>query len=124
MFAVPGDLDTPTGGYAYDKRIIEELRTRGFEVAVLNLGSDFPRPDAKARRAANDMLAKLDPAIPVVIDGLALGVLPEAAADMGKTHKLIALCASPACVRVRTFVKRCEGNFMRARTRHCGMRGM
>jgi len=95
MFAVPGDLDTPTGGYAYDKRIIEELRTRGFEVAVLNLGSDFPRPDAKARRAANDMLAKLDPAIPVVIDGLALGVLPEAAADMGKTHKLIALVHHP-----------------------------
>ena len=29
VFAVPGDLDTPTGGYAYDKRMINELRELG-----------------------------------------------------------------------------------------------
>ena len=28
-FAVPGNLDTPTGGYAYDKRIIAELERMG-----------------------------------------------------------------------------------------------
>ena len=51
VFAVPGDLDTPTGGYAYDKRIIAELRTLGWEVAVLDLGNSFPRPDAQARQS-------------------------------------------------------------------------
>ena len=30
VFAVPGDLDTPTGGYAYDKRMIAELRELGW----------------------------------------------------------------------------------------------
>ena len=50
VFAVPGDLDTPTGGYAYDKRIIAELRTLGWEVSVLDLGNSFPRPDAQARQ--------------------------------------------------------------------------
>jgi len=95
VFAVPGDLDSPTGGYAYDKRIIEELRTLGWEVAVSDLGSSFPRPDATARQAANGMLAKLDPAIPVVIDGLAYGVLPEAGAALGKSHRLIALVHHP-----------------------------
>ena len=51
VFAVPGDLDTPTGGYAYDKRIIAELRTLGWEVAVLDLGSSFPRPDAQGAQS-------------------------------------------------------------------------
>jgi glycosyltransferase involved in cell wall biosynthesis len=95
VFAVPGDLDTPTGGYAYDKRIIEELRKLGWDVSVPDLGNSFPRPDEKARQIANAMLAKLDPAIPVVIDGLAFGVLPEAGAALGKSHALIALVHHP-----------------------------
>ncbi len=48
-FAVPGDLDTPTGGYAYDKRIIAELRALGWQIDVIDLGSSFPNPDAAAR---------------------------------------------------------------------------
>ena len=95
VFAVPGSLDQPTGGYAYDKRIIEELRALGWDVAILDLGSNFPRPDAKTRQAANDMLAKTDAQIPLVIDGLAYGVLPEAGVALGKSHKLIALVHHP-----------------------------
>jgi glycosyltransferase involved in cell wall biosynthesis len=95
VFAVPGDLDSPTGGYAYDKRIIEELRNSGWEIAVADLGGDFPRPGAATRQAANVMLAKLDPADPVIIDGLAYGVLPEAGTALGKSHRLIALVHHP-----------------------------
>jgi glycosyltransferase involved in cell wall biosynthesis len=95
MFAVPGSLDQPTGGYAYDKRIIEELRALGWTVDVLDLGSSFPWPDARTRQVANDMLAKVDAQIPLVVDGLAYGVLPEAGAALGKSHKLIALVHHP-----------------------------
>ncbi len=95
VFAVPGSLDQPTGGYAYDKRIIEELRALGWDVGVLDLGSSFPRPDAKMRQAANDMLAKTDAQIPLIIDGLAYGVLPEVGSALGRSHKLIALVHHP-----------------------------
>ena len=43
-FAVPGSLDQPTGGYAYDRRLIAALRTLGCEVDVIDLGDGFPYP--------------------------------------------------------------------------------
>jgi glycosyltransferase involved in cell wall biosynthesis len=95
VFAVPGDLDTPTGGYAYDKRMIAELRELGWRPQVLNLGEGFPRPSALARAAANAHLREVPKGRPVVIDGLAFGVMPEAAETLSVTHPLIALVHHP-----------------------------
>lgn len=94
-FAVPGDLNTPTGGYAYDKRMIAELRRLGWDVAVIDLGSDFPRPSPAARTAARAKLATVPEATHIVIDGLAFGVLDDAASDLAQTHRLIALVHHP-----------------------------
>src|SRR5207247_6555730 len=76
VFAVPGDLATPTGGYAYDRRIIAELPALGWRAQVLDLGAGFPRPTSAIRIAACAKLAALPSHSPVVVDGLALGVLP------------------------------------------------
>lgn len=94
-FAVPGDLDTPTGGYAYDKRIVAELRALGWHVDVVDLGSDFPRPSASSLRQAHERVAALDAKNPIVIDGLAFGVMNEAAARLGESRKLVALVHHP-----------------------------
>ncbi len=51
-FAVPGSLATPTGGYAYDARIIAELTGMGWQVDVLDIGDGFPLPAPDARAAA------------------------------------------------------------------------
>jgi glycosyltransferase involved in cell wall biosynthesis len=95
VFAVPGDLATPTGGYAYDRRMIAELAKTGWRAEVLDLGSDFPRPGPAARATATARLAAIPAGAIVVIDGLALGVLPEAAAGLAKSHRPVALVHHP-----------------------------
>ena len=95
VFAVPGDLATPTGGYAYDRRIIAELPALGWQPELVNLGDGFPQPTAAIRAAAGRRLAALPPGQPIVIDGLAYGALPEVAQRLCASHRLVALVHHP-----------------------------
>lgn len=94
-FAVPGDLATPTGGYAYDRRMIAELQKLGWQVDVIGLGEGFPRPNAETKAAAREKLGLVPKDCPIVIDGLAFGVLPEAAKEFGEHNPLLALVHHP-----------------------------
>jgi glycosyltransferase involved in cell wall biosynthesis len=76
-FVVPGDLATPTGGYRYDRRIIQELRRFGWQVDVFDIGAGFPFPSLAQRASALATLCSMPDGCPIVIDGLAFGVLPE-----------------------------------------------
>jgi glycosyltransferase involved in cell wall biosynthesis len=94
-FAVPGDLATPTGGYAYARRMIAELQKLGWQVDVIGLGDGFPRPTAETKAAARERLAGVPKDCPIVIDGLAFGVLPEAASELRERNPLLALVHHP-----------------------------
>ncbi|MBV8754520.1 MAG: glycosyltransferase family 4 protein [Hyphomicrobiales bacterium] len=93
-FAVPGDLATPTGGYRYDRRIIQELRELGWHVDVADIGGAFPFPSSAQRATALARLSAVPAGYPVVLDGLAFGALPEAGALRCRTP-LIALVHQP-----------------------------
>ena len=95
VFAVPGSLDTPTGGYAYDRRIIAELRRLDWDVECLDIGEGFPSPDEATRAAARSLLLQVPDGQPIVVDGLALGVLPDVAAEVASRHPLLALVHHP-----------------------------
>jgi glycosyltransferase involved in cell wall biosynthesis len=95
VFVVPGGLDSPTGGYAYDRRIMTELRHLGWDVDYLNIGEGFPAPDEATRAAARALLAAIPAGRPIVVDGLALGVLPDLAAELASRHPLVALVHHP-----------------------------
>jgi glycosyltransferase involved in cell wall biosynthesis len=95
VFAVPGDIATPTGGYAYDRRMIAELRLLGWQVDVAGLGDGFPHPLPDTKAAAAARLAEAPQGCPVVVDGLALGVLPGAAKDLRERNPLVALVHHP-----------------------------
>jgi glycosyltransferase involved in cell wall biosynthesis len=94
-FAVPGDLAAPTGGYAYDRRMIAELQKLGWQVDVVGLGDGFPRPSAETKAAAKDKLLSVPENCPIIVDGLAFGVLPEAASELRDRNPLIALVHHP-----------------------------
>ena len=94
-FAIPGDLATPTGGYGYDRRMIAELGDLGWQVDLINLGDGFPWPSKATRTAALTRLLATPIGRAVVIDGLALGVLPEAATQLAGRNPVLALVHHP-----------------------------
>lgn len=94
VFAIPGSLETPTGGYVYDRRIIAELREQGWQVDVLELSARFPDPDVSVLVSTYTALATLPPGVPVVIDGLALGALGDIGQHL-RNNPLVALVHHP-----------------------------
>jgi glycosyltransferase involved in cell wall biosynthesis len=94
-FAVPGDLATPTGGYAYDRRMIAELGQLGWRIDLLNLGEGFPWPNKATLASARTRLLTMPAGRRIVVDGLALGVLPETASQLAGRNPLLALVHHP-----------------------------
>lgn len=93
-FAVPGDLETPTGGYAYARRMIAEMPAQGVELQPVALPGGFPFPDVAALGRCEEVLAAIDPGKPVLVDGLAFGALPERLLA-GVRAPIVALCHHP-----------------------------
>ena len=88
---VPGSIDQRTGGYLYDARIVTGLRQQGWSVRVNQLDGRFPGWADQARDSFATTLARLPDGAQVVIDGLALGGLPEVASDHCARLSLLAL---------------------------------
>ena len=74
-FVLPGDIRTLTGGYIYDRHLVEGLRRAGRRVEVLSLADSFPTPTGAQMDAAMAALAALPHTGTAMIDGLALGAL-------------------------------------------------
>jgi glycosyltransferase involved in cell wall biosynthesis len=97
-FVVPGDIQTPTGGYIYDREIIAGLTERGWRVGLHALDASFPAPTPSALRAARATFAGLADGSVVVIDGLALPGLDRLLADEARRLKLVALVHHPVAL--------------------------
>ncbi|MGH6859569.1 MAG: glycosyltransferase family 4 protein [Phyllobacterium sp.] len=94
-FAYPGDLDTRSGGYGYDRRVIVELRKLGWTVDLVPLGDGFPHPGETVLAEAKEALAVLPAGSLVLVDGLAYGVLAETAEALSARLRLVALVHHP-----------------------------
>lgn len=94
-FAIPGDINTLTGGYAYDRRLSAELHALGHTVKHLPLSKQFPSPDAQALANAKAQFAALPDHAIVIADGLAYGVMETIAEQHCERLNIIALCHHP-----------------------------
>lgn len=92
---IPGPLEQRTGGYVYDRRIVEGLRRLGWTVHVHGLEGAFPDPDPTAVAAMRAALESIPAGAIVVIDGLAMGGLPEPVRDHAQRLRVIALIHHP-----------------------------
>ena len=95
---VPGALDQLTGGYLFDKRLVEGIRAQGRAVEVHELAGRFPDVDEAARHTAAALLARLPDGAAAVIDGLALLAFADCLASERTRLKLVALVHHPLAV--------------------------
>jgi glycosyltransferase involved in cell wall biosynthesis len=92
---VPGDPNTATGGYIYDRQILAGLADLGWRTAVHSLDDSFPRPTPAALRGARKVLADLPSDRVVVVDGLALAGLERVLESEAKRLAVVALVHHP-----------------------------
>lgn len=95
VFLYPGRLETPTGGYVYDRHLLRALEEIGIAVEALSLGEGYPAPTAETLAEADVLLAGLADGTRVVIDGLAYGVLDTVAPRHSERLALVALVHHP-----------------------------
>lgn len=95
VFLVPGDWNSRTGGYLYDRRIVAELRARAWQVEVLSPGDGYPFPDAADLARAAQVVGALPDGACVVADGLGFGALPDLAERHAQRLCWVALVHHP-----------------------------
>lgn len=94
-FLVPGALATPTGGYGYDRRLIDGLVRLGWRVRVATPPGAWPFPTAGDRQATSDLLAELPDGDVVLADGLAFGAIAAEAVEEAGRLRFVALVHHP-----------------------------
>ncbi len=121
---IPGRLDTPTGGFVYDRRMVAGLCATGRCAGVIMLPGAFPSPSPAAVDAAAKLLAALDDGTWLLVDGLALTPLAPLFCAAATRLNLIALIHHPLCDESGLSPAATAALFQRERDALCCVRGV
>jgi len=94
-FLIPGDIDTLSSCYIYDKRLVEGLKKKGHDVEVYRLGDDFPFPSEDSLNHCHKVIKSIPSAEPIIIDSLAFGTIPSILKEVSATNPIVALIHLP-----------------------------
>ena len=119
-FAIPGDIETLTGGYIYERRLLEELRAAGRDVDHVALPGSFPDPTPEDTAATVAALRAVPPDRVLILDGFIPGSLDPAgiaalrAPFVAVTHHPLALEAGLSDARAAHLRETERANLARA----------
>jgi glycosyltransferase involved in cell wall biosynthesis len=96
-FAIPGDITLPTGGYAYDRRVLALLPTLGIDARHVVLPGSYPQPSAADLAKTKHLFTAAPGDAVLLIDGLAYGAMPDELLR-GIGQPIVALVHHPLCL--------------------------
>jgi glycosyltransferase involved in cell wall biosynthesis len=96
-FVIPGDLMLPTGGYAYDRRVLALFRDFGIAARHVALPGSYPSPTPADVDMTEQTLAGLPSRTMLFVDGLAYGAMP-ASLVRSVRQPIVALVHHPLCL--------------------------
>jgi len=94
-FLIPGDLATPTGGYAYARRLLADLAAHGVDATAVPLPGSFPHPTPGDLAATQIAIAGTRQDAVLLVDGLAYGALPPKVVACAGSRPIVALVHHP-----------------------------
>lgn len=96
-FLISEDYERRTGGWVYDRRLLGELRRRGWMVDEMTAPPGFPHPDDDARAVVGGRLCGLPDGTLVLADQLVTSVLPEIVEAEAERLRLTAIVHHALC---------------------------
>lgn len=91
----PGEIDSISGGYIYNKNIIDGMRAQSVDVKLLNPGIDFPFPSKESLDNCMKFLLNIKSSSIVIVDSLILGTFPEIIEKFASKHILAGMIHLP-----------------------------
>lgn len=98
LFIIPGDINLPTGGYRYDKQIIEAWKNSGFDVTLISIIGSYPFPSDEDQKLALEEISNFPKADIAVVDGLLGGTSPKFMEAVSQKMPTVALIHHPLCL--------------------------
>ncbi len=98
LFVIPGDINLPTGGYRYDREIINAWKTTGVDIKLISINGNYPFPSEAEKQDAIAQVDTFPKADIAVVDGLLGGISPGFLQKLCKIMPVVALIHHPLCL--------------------------